>query len=354
MGKTTKPKLPTGSSQRPKRPVRANDGTDLVLTPGGPRPRSLVHRLEPGQHVSTKDGRVRIIKTATGEVVKDLGEAGTPGTTDSAPTTSAGRATPGISDIGWIENAQWRNAGADPIIYFSTTWVVPPQPSANDNQTIFLFNAMQPDSAAHILQPVLQWGKSYAGGGNYWSITNWYADGQGGASVVGPSLIQVEPGTVLQGIMNCTGQTQTASGVEYNYQSSFVGYPAADVVQTDAPELTWAFETLECYGANFNLPLTQCSDYPNTPFTAMYNIEIRTGNPGSNGTQASINWFAVNSFTDCGQRCVIVSNASPGGSVNLYYRQAIPPPREQVDGNVLAFQALDDNTVFVLGTDRNL
>ena len=321
MAKTPKSDQPTGSSQRPKRPVRPFDATeDLVLTPGGPRPRSRVYRLQPGEHVSTKGGRVRIIKTATGEVVKDLGEAGTPGTGESAPTTKLSSTTPGISDIGWIENSQWHNTGSDPIIYFSTTWVVPPAPSSSDNQTIFLFNGMQPDSGAHILQPVLQWGKSYAGGGSYWSITNWYADGQGGASVIGQALIQVNPGDVLQGVMTCTGKTTTASGTEYNYKSSFVGHPTADVTQTDSPELTWAYETLECYGANFNLPLTQCSDYPNTQLTAMYDIEIKTGTPGSSGTDATIEWFKSVNFTDCGQNCVIVSNNSPGGEVDLYYK----------------------------------
>ncbi len=43
---------------------------------------------------------------------------------------------------------------------------------------------------------------------------------------------------------------------------------------------------------------------------------------------------------------------------NLWLEQwpfgKVPPPREQVDGNVMAFQALDPNTVYVLGTDGNL
>lgn len=30
----------------------------------------------------------------------------------------------------------------------------------------------------HILQPVLQWGLSPAGGGNYWAINNWYVNDQ--------------------------------------------------------------------------------------------------------------------------------------------------------------------------------
>jgi hypothetical protein len=201
---------PSGSSRRPKPPVRPLDSTDLVLTPGGLRPRSLVHQLEPGQHVSVKGGRVRIIETATGNVVKDLGESAKPGEGDSEPPSGqASRSVPGLPDVGWIENSQWRNGGTQPIIYFSTKWVVPPVPASDDGQVIYLFNGMQPDSGAHILQPVLQWGPSSAGGGNYWSITNWYADGQGGQAANGGPPIQVNPGDSLQGVITCTGQSGT-------------------------------------------------------------------------------------------------------------------------------------------------
>ena len=311
-------------TQRPKPPVHKITDPDVVLTPGGMRPRKLVHLLEPGQHVSLKGGRIRIIETATGKVVKDLGDAAThddkPGKTPAALPQAPGPAPgpgpiPSLPDIGWIENSQWRNGGTDPIIYFSTTWVVPPAPSSSDSQTVFLFNGMQPDSAAHILQPVLQWGPSFAGGGNFWSITNWYADGQGGAAVT-HAPVQVNPGDVLQGVMTCTGQS--ASG--FDYTSSFVGFSSLDVTVTDADELTWAYETLECYGSDSSTPLTQCSDYPDTALTAMYDIEIKTGTPGTSGTDATIDWTAVSSFTDCGQSCQIVSNASPGGAVYLYYR----------------------------------
>ena len=306
-------KQPNASSKRPKRPVRPHDNTDLVLTPGGMRPRSLVHELQAGQHISTKGGRVRIIETATGNVVKDLGETGTQVEDESVPPPAAAGAVPGIPDTGWIENSQWQNTGKNPIVYFSTTWVVPPPPSTSNNQVVFLFNGMQPNSAAHIIQPVLQWGPSAAGGGNYWSITNWYADGQGGAATFQP-LVRVNPGDVLQGVMTCTGQ----SGTEFSYKSSFVGHPTLDVTVSDVEELTWAYETLECYG------LTTCTDYPNTAFTSMYAIEIKTGTPGTSGTDATIDWFASNSFTDCGQSCVIVSNASPGGAVYLNYRKQAP------------------------------
>src|SRR5262249_52103009 len=135
---------------------------------------------------------------------------------------------------------------------------------------------------------VLQWGPSYAGGGNYWSIANWYADGQGGQSVV-KSPIQVNPGTVLQGVMTCTGH----SNLGYNYTCRFIGYLSIDITVTNVPELTWAYQALECYGSQSNPPnpLTNCSDYPATSWTSMYNIEIKTGTPGSSGTDATINWY---------------------------------------------------------------
>ncbi len=315
-----KPNDTSGSQQRPKTPVRPVDDTDLVITPGGLRPRSMVHLLQPGQHVSVKDGRVRVIETATGNVVKDLGESAKPEDGEGPPPQRASRVVPSLPDVGWIENAQWRNAGANPIVYFSTNWVVPPAPTSNDNQVVFLFNGMQPDSGAHIIQPVLQWGPSAAGGGAYWSISNWYADGQGGASVVAP-VVKVDPGTILQGVMTCTGSSSSG----YNYTCKFIGYSAVDLTQTDAEEMTWAYETLECYGPynsttkTFN-PLSQCSDYPNTPFTSMYAIEIKMGTPGTSGADADIAWFAVTSYKDCGQVCDIVNNASPGGEVVLYYR----------------------------------
>ena len=46
--------------------------TDLVLTPGGWRLKSKVFKVEPGHHVEVQDGRLRVINTATGEIVADL------------------------------------------------------------------------------------------------------------------------------------------------------------------------------------------------------------------------------------------------------------------------------------------
>src|ERR1700735_749232 len=117
---------------------------------------------------------------------------------------------------GWITYAYWNNSTGKPITSFRTNWVVPPVPATDSGQTIFLFNGIQ--NSTMIYQPVLQWGPSAAGGGNYWAVASWYADGQGGKSFYS-SLVRVNPGQVLVGVMNETKQ----SGTNFNYNCQFTG-----------------------------------------------------------------------------------------------------------------------------------
>lgn len=322
-------------------------GEELVLTPGGWRPKSKVHFVEPGQHVSGEGGRLAIVQTATGKTVKDLGAlskapkektkrsgramklaevpkgrarprpataaAATPRpsvVTAPLPTDPAAHGPAPITD-GWIVYSGWTNGSANPISYFKTQWAVPPAPASDNDQTVFLFNGIQSFGAdVFILQPVLQWGSSFAGGGSYWSITNWYV-GSDGTALFGP-LIQVNSGDVLEGIMTLTGQT----GANFNYLSSFTGHPTADLVVNNVAELTWANETLECYD------VAAFTDYPDTALTAFHDIEIRlrTSTTPFTEAQATINWQVNNDVTDNGQQCLILSNDSPGGDVYLYYR----------------------------------
>jgi hypothetical protein len=298
----------------------------------------MVHRIEPGHHVSGKGGRLREIETATGKLINDFGDVSKTRHSGARQRGNSSKEAP-LPDFGWIENSGWANTGDDPIVYFTTSWVVPPAPASNDGQVVFLFNGLEQGGAGatplgpYILQPVLQWGVSYAGGGNYWSITNWYVDGQGGLALYTPPLIQVNPGDVLQGVVTLTGK----SGDEYSYLSSFIGYPKVNLTVNEIDELTWACETLECYGSD-DTTLSRCTDYPNTILTAMGEIEIKIGQSAATGKDATLDWSAATNYTDCGQKCVIVSNNSPGGLVYLYYRPMpfIPnnvryPPETWVD-----------------------
>jgi hypothetical protein len=183
---------------------------------------------------------------------------------------------------------------------------VPPAPATSNGQTIFLFNGIDPtDPTQAILQPVLQWGTSYAGGGAFWSVASWYVLGTGQAFVTG--LVPVNPGDVLVGAMTLTGQ---ANGL-FSYQSEFQGIAGTQLPVQNVAKLTWCNETLEAYG------VTACSDYPAVDLTAMQGIELLTGK-----TTPAVHWTPQDRVTDCGQHTVVAVDSAAGGEVDLYYRKA--------------------------------
>ncbi|PSL44719.1 hypothetical protein CLV51_10591 [Chitinophaga niastensis] len=276
---------------------------DEVLTPGGWRPKTKVALVENGHHLSGADNRLRKIDNLNGKVISDYGVVENKG--GNAPDYPGNVNVPAHRILplgsGWITYTYWSNPSSTPISYFNTNWVVPPAPSTNSGQTIFIFNGLQ--NSSYILQPVLQWGPSAAGGGNYWAIANWYVDGSNGTALFS-NLIPVNPGTNLQGIMTLTG----TSGSHYNYTSAFAGYPAITLTVNNIAKLYWAAESLEAYG------VSTCTDYPATSKTRLSAIELRVGS-----AQAPLSWHAVNAVTDCGQHATIVTPGTPNGIVDLYY-----------------------------------
>ena len=282
---------------------------DLVLTPGGFRPKSVVHPVPPGHSISGAGGRLSMLAPG-GAVAAEIGPI--PKRPASEPLhprnvfVPEGR-VPGLGS-GWITYASWTNATGHPIKSFKTTWSVPPAPQTQSGQTIFLFNGIQ--NSTMIYQPVLQWGSSAAGGGNYWSIASWYVDGQGGPAFHS-QLIPVSPGTILVGVMTLTSQ----QGNLFSYNCLFQGIANSGYPIQNVEQLTWCIQTLEAYG------LTQCSDYPATPTTAMTAIEIVT-----TGGEAPLSWQPSNPITDCSQHTTVVSNASPGGEVDIFYRSGSEQP----------------------------
>jgi len=282
---------------------------DLVLTPGGWRPKSKALHIEEGHHVLAEDGKLKKVHTASKTVVQELDDVKK--TSGEKPNMPSNVSVPDEKKVksktkneiipsygeGWITYAEWNNTSGNPINYFTTEWVVPPAPTTYNGQTIFIFNGMQ--SSDHILQPVLQYGPSAAGGGNYWSIVNWYVSSSGAALY--SSLVQVDPGQSLQGVMTLTDQ----SGGLCSYTSSFPDF-FIDLQVYDVEELTYVYESLEAY------EITTPSDYP-AGKVSMTGIRIFIG-----GLAATPSWYPVNMVTDCNQMCNVVSNASSGGQVDLF------------------------------------
>src|SRR5438270_2562960 len=292
--------------------------SEYIITPGGYRHKSLVHELEPGHSLEFAENKLRKLNPArkvVGEFAFPLKTSHEPlmphnvvashpaGVQSAAPGSGAAvqpQRVPGLG-TGWITYAFWNNATGKPITSFATSWRVPPHPFTQNGQLIYIFNGIQNNSM--IYQPVLQWGNNGAFGGNYWGVASWYADGQGGQAFY-TAYTPVNVNDLLVGIMKLTGQ----SGQNFNYNCQFQGIPASNLPIQNQPELTWSAETLEAYN------LTTCTDYPAAGRTKMSGIEIIT-----TGGHPALNWSPASPVTDCGQHTTVISNASPGGEIDLYY-----------------------------------
>jgi hypothetical protein len=291
---------------------RASMPEELVITPGGLRPKSLVHHMAPQAVLDLTDCHQRILDRS-GKILADLGvveirPTGIPlmprNVVHPPRTEQDARAVPAplpAFGSGWITYASWANGTGNPVSFFTTTWTVPAAPPSSSGQTVFLFNGIQ--NSWGIYQPVLQWGPSGAGGGNNWAVASWYVGFDG--SAFHSTLVGVNPGDVLVGVMTLTGQS--AAGFSYN--SQFQGIANTNLAIQNVPQLTWCVETLECYG------ITKCSDYLETPKTAMSAIDIQTGT-----TRPSLAWTITDAATECGQHTLRFDDDLPSGEVDLWNR----------------------------------
>ncbi|HWK08191.1 MAG TPA: hypothetical protein VNS58_31400 [Puia sp.] len=298
-----------------------------VRTPFGLVDKSTVHYIGEGYRLRIVNNRIQKFEKSSGKMVEDFGEVkpnearfnlrnlSTAGHSNGSAANHSNGSSLTVNGLGsdgrvpapasgWIADANWTNNTGTPITQFITSWVVPSNPVNPSGQTLFLFNGMQDGltSTSYILQPVLQWGGSAAGGGQYWSITNWFVSSS--LTFYGP-LITVSSGTNLQGVM----AEVSSSGSSYNYVSYFSGYSPAIEIE-GIPQPTWCAETLEAYGVT-----DENTQYPPNTDIAMYGIQILLGS-----NNANLSWATGQATPGSALRANVVSNASPGGEVDIYFR----------------------------------
>ena len=258
-----------------------------VLTPFGYRDATNVHFVPPGFNLTTMlNGHIRMENPATGAHI------------DFPAMESA--VVP-FTDNGWITDANWLNTTRSPVSSFETTWTIPPAPTSYNGQTLFQFNSIEPNSGTAILQPVLQYGPSAAGGGKYWAVASWYVTGN---QAYYSSLVQVTAGKSLTGVIKYVGRTNK----KFDYTCQFTGISATNYSVNQIAQLTWCTETLEVYG------VSACSEFPNTAYSQMSGINVRTkaGTP-------SVNWGISNISTSCGVQTTVVTNGATNAVVDIYY-----------------------------------
>lgn len=280
---------------------------EMVYTPAGLVRKSNVHLVDSEHHLNIKNGHIQIIHTKTGTLSQEFADTLTENIIGNNRSTFSyfKNNNPTNDSSGWNTFTYWYNNSNNPITYFSTNWNVPSLPTTNSHQLIYLFNGLVSFTPNCILQPVLQWGISPAGGGYYWSITNWYVWGSNSSQYFHGSLIKVDPGTNLQGVIKLMSDSNNT----FSYYSSFTGYSSGSELQiNNSPQLTWAYEALEAYG------ITKATDYSSDERIKMSDIQIKVGN-----TFPSMTWYPINVVTEYGRHIYIVSNSSVNGEVDIYF-----------------------------------
>jgi hypothetical protein len=218
-----------------------------VGTPHGLYHQSCVHELPDGAEVD-----------ASGHVVE------VDGTTLDLPACSHPRAmlrtTAGAGSSttnGWVEYA-----GASsklPVTKMTARFGVPSAPPRAASQLVYFFPGMEPADGTIILQPVLQWGASPAGGGNRWGIASWSC----GPRCVHSKLVAVSAGDALSG--SITGSKCSATGQcawTIVTTDTTTGRSTSISTHGDTGSYTWLQSgVLEAYN------VTGCTEYPATAET---------------------------------------------------------------------------------------
>lgn len=280
----------------------AQNKEDIVNTPFGPTAKSNVHYVNKDHKLRFKDGQVEIVNTKSGHVDEVHGSQKSNKTSFDI----------NMYHDGWNTDAYCGSSIDKPFTFFSAKWIVPSPPKTSD-QLLYLFNALvgmdysdDGNHFDHIIQPVLQWGLSPSGGGKYWAICNWYVNDQ---DYFYDSLIVVNPGTILQGILKQTSSFND----RFTYYLSFYGYPTW--LQIDnLPSLQLAYIALESYKAE------RSDEYPTNEKIKFFDIhaETDTWNP---------NWYVdVDEKTpnELGQFTKIINSSLDGGEIEIYFR-TLPP-----------------------------
>jgi hypothetical protein len=263
-----------------------------VLTPFGYRDADKVHAVPNGYElVSLPDKQIRMQNPTTGDHV------------DFPAPVAMNEGRLPFTDSGWITYASWYNTNRRPVAYFSTDWYVPYPPKTYHGQTLFQFNSIEPASGDAILQPVLQYGPSAAGGGEYWAVASWYVVGN---QAYFTTLVEVQKNQFLGGQITLIGKQRKLC----SYTCDFYGINGTTLTINNIAELVWCTETLEVYG------VTECTEFPPEAYSEMFTITIDL-NTGE--APPSMGWTVTNAQTNCGTQTAVINNGPVNGTVYIYY-----------------------------------
>jgi hypothetical protein len=166
----------------------------------------------------------------------------------------------------WVEYAGTTTSSSYGYMY--AYWTVPPAPSANDGQTVYLFPGMEDyKDVVTIIQPVLGWNSDYA---SAWGIASWNCCASGTVFEAPPT--PVNSGDTIVGYMIDTCSAGTLSCPSWDIVTFDVtsgNYSELLNTSSQGQTFNWAFAgALEVYN------IAQCSDYPSNGRVSFYNVAL--------------------------------------------------------------------------------
>lgn len=229
---------------------------DWVQVPGALVRPDCVHEIPEGATVEiAENGDVTGDVTMNGEFVAHYDACPEAAIVTRPHSSAMGFIQDPGTGNGWVEASEWDvSLGKnDNIDYLGGSWPVPKKPAKNGG-LIYLFNGIEPSGGTWILQPVLQYGASPAGGGNYYAVASWLVSS--GGTAYHSTLKKVAVGDTITGF---TELTAVSGGKQSWWVEAIDGSITSTLkVKTSTKRhWTWAFAgVLEAYG------ISTCSEFP--------------------------------------------------------------------------------------------
>lgn len=166
---------------------------------------------------------------------------------------------------GWVEWAEWTNDTGLPLTGLAGSFTVPEAPPRKAGQAVFLFLGLQkgPGDPSELLQPVLQWGESVAGGGDGWGLCCWYVKDEW---AVFSDLETVQPGDRVHVSME---RSKEAAAVWWTARA-VAGPVISELHVLRDLDLIWCYTTLEAY----TLDAMACDMYPGSAETIFEELSL--------------------------------------------------------------------------------
>lgn len=246
---------------------------NYVVTPFGYFHPSCVRHIDAGETVLA-DGRVQHLDGSVDALpplcsFPSYSSAGGPRQGGSVYGPSRTPAT-----NGWVEFVSALTSSSYGQLV--ANWKVPPAP-AGLGQVLFFFPGFQDlNNVESIVQPVLQFGNSAAGGGNYWALASWNCCLSG--IVDYSTLVNVSPADTIVGAITSNCPAGSSSCATWNIISQDLTTGAKTSLlksKSEGQVWNWAFgAVMEVYN------VFQCADYPpNTGVTFSVTLLDQNLNP---------------------------------------------------------------------------